>query len=75
MTAHDAKPNRCPACGQANQCVMTQPGASIADCWCSQPSLTCSKYVSKLPPTLPADQCLCAQCLASFRQHKYQLSD
>ncbi|MBP7301651.1 MAG: cysteine-rich CWC family protein [Brachymonas sp.] len=63
---------RCPLCGQLNQCAQ-QAGAAPAPCWCMQrPALGRDWLAQHLPSsaTQSPPSCLCPACHARLEREK-----
>lgn len=55
------KPERCPACGAANNCTLADPRTADRACWCFSVSID-PAVLEALPPELRDLSCLCPRC-------------
>ncbi|APW44324.1 cysteine-rich CWC family protein [Rhodoferax saidenbachensis] len=59
-------PNRCPLCGQGNQCAMEvekATGQKQPPCWCTHATFS-ADLLARIPDTLRNQACVCAACAA-----------
>ncbi|MDF9621103.1 cysteine-rich CWC family protein [Pseudomonas entomophila] len=62
-------PQRCPACGAANQCGLADPRSATQGCWCFNVSID-PTILEALPAELRDKACLCPRCAAVDEQLK-----
>ncbi|AXO87357.1 helicase [Pseudomonas parafulva] len=62
-------PERCPACGAANQCALADPRSATQACWCYSVSID-PALLQALPAELRNRSCLCPRCAAVDEQLK-----
>ena len=62
-------PQRCPACGAANQCGLADPRNATQGCWCFNVSID-PAILEALPAELRDKACLCPHCAAVDEQLK-----
>ena len=55
------QPQRCPACGQSNQCGLANPCTANAACWCFSVTITPARLAA-LPAAERNLSCLCPRC-------------
>lgn len=51
----------CPLCGGDNNCAMTQPGQTVADCWCLTASIS-PEALERVPEEQINQTCICQAC-------------
>lgn len=56
-------PNRCPLCGQANQCTQSDPATTALPCWCFSAPVS-RAALERLPELARGKACLCPRCAA-----------
>jgi hypothetical protein len=56
-----SKPDRCPACGAANDCSLADPRTADRACWCYSVSID-PTVLEALPAGLRNLSCLCPSC-------------
>ncbi len=64
------EPDRCPLCGRGNRCAMEierVTGQAQPPCWCTTASFP-PDLLARLPVEAAGRACICAGCLAAFRQ-------
>lgn len=52
---------RCPCCGQLNQCAQATSTTPVTDCWCFSARIAPERLAS-LPATVRNRACLCPRC-------------
>ena len=55
------QPQRCPACGQSNQCGLANPLTATAACWCFSVAIDPSGHAAQ-PSAERTVSCLCPRC-------------
>ena len=56
-----SQPERCPACGQSNQCTLANPLTATAACWCFNVTIDPARLAA-LPTAARNVSCLCPRC-------------
>lgn len=54
-------PNRCPLCGQPNQCGQCDPAKVEQPCWCFSVDIAAQTQAA-IPPQALDKACLCPRC-------------
>ncbi|HXD43020.1 MAG TPA: cysteine-rich CWC family protein [Ramlibacter sp.] len=68
MTSSLRAPERCPLCGQPNQCAMEverATGARQPPCWCTRATFT-EELLQQVPADARGHACICAACAQSL---------
>lgn len=68
MSPASFAPDRCPLCGQANQCAMEverATGMQQPPCWCTQADFT-ADLLARLPAAARGKACVCAACASKL---------
>ncbi len=55
------QPQRCPACGQSNQCGLANPRTASVACWCFSVTINPARLAA-LPAAERNLSCLCPRC-------------
>ncbi len=61
MTDSPNNPKACPLCGGDNNCAMTRPGQTVADCWCLTTSIS-PDALDRIPQDQINKTCICQTC-------------
>ena len=56
-----SQPQRCPVCGQSNQCGLANPLTATAACWCFSVTIDPARLAA-LPAAERNVSCLCPRC-------------
>ena len=56
-----SQPQRCPVCGQSNQCGLANPLTATAACWCFSVTIDPARLAA-LPASARNLSCLCPRC-------------
>jgi len=56
-----SQPQRCPACGQNNQCSLANPLTATTACWCFSVTIDPARLAA-LPVAERNVSCLCPRC-------------
>jgi hypothetical protein len=56
-----SQPERCPACGQNNQCTLANPLTATTACWCFSVTID-PERLAALPAAERNISCLCPRC-------------
>jgi hypothetical protein len=56
---------RCPLCGQPNECQLCTSDGYKASCWCIQVKIP-HELLAQVPPELLNQTCICKDCVAGF---------
>jgi hypothetical protein len=55
---------RCPVCGQLNECAMTA-GQEVESCWCFSAQIP-AEALERIPEESRGQSCLCPRCAAGL---------
>ncbi|WP_084308934.1 cysteine-rich CWC family protein [Phytopseudomonas flavescens] len=58
-------PDRCPCCGQLNQCAQHDRDEPVSQCWCFDVQIA-PRQLEQLPPELRDRSCLCPRCASAL---------
>ncbi len=61
MTDTPVDPQRCPLCGAANQCTLTNPATATLPCWCFSTPIS-ADALARIPAEARQQACLCPAC-------------
>lgn len=67
MMANDITSNKCPICGNDNNCCIAK-GHITNHCWCMEQDIP--KQLLKELPTRVKSSCICKQCIDDFNSGK-----
>src|SRR5258705_10120559 len=65
MAASPCNPERCPLCGEPNNCQLCGTGPYKGPCWCTQAKIP-DELLARVPPGLRNRACICKDCVAAF---------
>jgi hypothetical protein len=58
--------DRCPLCGQPNECRLCGPHLPATPCWCTHFSFP-KELVARVPVGLVNQACICRRCVTAFQ--------
>jgi hypothetical protein len=64
-TQESYEPDRCPLCGQPNDCQLCGTDVYNGACWCAGVSIP-EELLARVPPNLRNRACICQSCVRWF---------
>ena len=61
----ECNPERCPLCGEPNNCQLCTMDAYKGSCWCTQVKIP-DELLAQVPPEARKRACICQRCIAGF---------
>ena len=62
-------PDRCPLCGQANECQLATQDAYKGPCWCMDETFP-PELLARIPEEARGCACICQHCVADVQEGK-----
>jgi hypothetical protein len=62
-------PERCPLCGQPNDCQLCTTAAYKDPCWCEAADIP-DELLARVPTELRRNACICRACVARFHEKR-----
>jgi len=59
-------PDRCPLCGQPNDCPRCTSAVDKNSCWCANVEIPAS-LLARVPPEFRNRNCICRHCVEKFQ--------
>jgi hypothetical protein len=62
-------PEKCPLCGEANECQLCSHAAHKGQCWCASVEIP-AELIARVPEHLRNRACICQKCVTGFHRGK-----
>jgi prepilin-type N-terminal cleavage/methylation domain-containing protein/prepilin-type processing-associated H-X9-DG protein len=67
------QPDKCPLCGEPNDCQLCTNAAYKGPCWCVTAKIP-DELIARVPPELQNKACICRACVAAFHRERAGIS-
>ena len=63
------QPEKCPLCGEPNDCQLCTHAAYKGPCWCVKAKIP-DELIARVPPDLQSKACICRVCVLTFQRQR-----